>query len=316
MWAAQRRYLGRSAVQQPDGRAPARSGWVSADSVTDAATAFRDGEEAARINAAYRLGELAVNSGGGDGDAVAVLASGLEDAREGVRRAAQYGLAAAGHATAVPPLLALLRQPASATAAAYALGEACSRAADHAAAVAALRAAISRSEAAAEARLELLSSDERAELAAAVMHGGRGYDGKVYSLLAPMDLEVTRLRRTICAAAAALGLVGSRAVLADDQPTVAAAATELIRLAERPGGDPSAVFRSNLPPKAVEDNAAVALLRIVSAGRGEQLAPAREVQWDNPATRGTGALGGADRLRRQALDSALDVRRSGAHDEA
>lgn len=279
------------------------AGTLTPRRVAAAAAALYGDREAERLEGAYRLAELSGVGGsdqGGEDAAVAVLAAGLEHEREAVRRSAQYGLAAAGPA-ACPALLAALRRPPAATAAAYALGEACRPAetegsiCEHwpATVVAELRAAIGRADAAAEARLLQLPAVEVSELKAGMMRGGRGYDGAVYSCLKPMDLVVTRQRRTIAAAACALGLIGSRAVVADDRETAAAATAELARLADR--RDPAAICRSNLPPRAVPDNAAVGLLRLASAGRGQALSPAQAVSWDNPATRGMGALGGADR---------------------
>ena len=262
---------------------------ASAEVESLAAAMLNSDSETERVGSAYSLGAAVRAGGESDGLALAALAEGMVHPTERVRRAATWGIGAAGDG-AVPTLLELLAAaPAEASAlsplsqqevttnAACALGEAAETAT--AAIVDRLEQVALRTKTELDQQVAALPAERRAELESAHDRGPRGWDGLVYALAEEIPPVPHELRKTLAAVPQALGYVGQKAMTGQcDAPAVA---TRILRLLQgfQEYEDAAKIFPTHLSGDIAKAKAGRALLSMLApAAHADRDVPARAQQ--------------------------------------
>ena len=247
--------------------------------VAVAARELREGGEVARVHAAYRLG-AAIRSPATSVFAVEQLSAAALSTKEGVRRAAAYGLGVGG-AGAVAALMRLLSDPKAARHVGLrekllcAVGEAAEP--DCPGGLLAVVVQLGKIMAEAHAVVaRVVGAIPEAQLAGMqqkACDGLRGYEGRVFWGLVDVHRELEEARGLLATGVRSVGFIAARAMQAssgaccEDAQAVALVAFELL-LPLLCKGDLGAVLPSRYPLTMLARNAAAALLTMCSDGTG------------------------------------------------
>ena len=245
-----------------------------------AARELRAGGEAARVPAGYRLG-TAIRSPATSAFAVEQLSAAALSPKEGVRRAAAYGLGVGG-AGAVAALLRLLSDPEAVRHVGLreklmcAVGEA---AEPQCPGGGLLGVVVQLGEIMAEAHavvtrmVSTIPPAQLAEMQQKAREGLRGYEGRVFWGLVDVHRELEEARGLLATGARAVGTIAARAMQAnsgtpgEEAEAAALGAFELL-LPLLCREDLGAVLPSRYPPTMLARNAAAAFLTMCSDGNG------------------------------------------------